>query len=166
MALINCEECGKEISNKALQCPNCGIILNAEVKIESQKNEAEQKNMNPNKIMIIVLLLVFFFSIGSLRIYTGGDIGFKLTSKESFSFTDTFVNLDDVFGKPRFLFANEHPAVKKQLEEMGILETDEQVQEKIEAEMRIKQVEILRDTEEQLAKTTKEYERQMRQLGY
>lgn len=24
MALINCSECGKEISNKAVACPNCG----------------------------------------------------------------------------------------------------------------------------------------------
>ena len=24
MALIKCKECGKEVSDKALQCPNCG----------------------------------------------------------------------------------------------------------------------------------------------
>ena len=28
MALINCYECGKEISDKATSCPNCGIPLN------------------------------------------------------------------------------------------------------------------------------------------
>jgi len=27
MALINCPECGKEISDKAASCPNCGIVL-------------------------------------------------------------------------------------------------------------------------------------------
>ena len=27
MALIKCSECGKEISNKANICPNCGISL-------------------------------------------------------------------------------------------------------------------------------------------
>jgi len=27
MALINCPECGKEISDKALSCPNCGIPM-------------------------------------------------------------------------------------------------------------------------------------------
>lgn len=27
MALINCPECGKEISDQAETCPNCGIAL-------------------------------------------------------------------------------------------------------------------------------------------
>ncbi|MDR0834688.1 MAG: zinc-ribbon domain-containing protein [Candidatus Symbiothrix sp.] len=31
MALINCPECGKEISDKALQCPQCGCPINSEV---------------------------------------------------------------------------------------------------------------------------------------
>lgn len=36
MALINCEECGKEISDKASACPHCGVPL--ERKIESEKS--------------------------------------------------------------------------------------------------------------------------------
>lgn len=28
MALIKCPECGKEISDKASACPNCGITMN------------------------------------------------------------------------------------------------------------------------------------------
>ena len=27
MALIKCTECGKEVSDKALQCPNCGVPI-------------------------------------------------------------------------------------------------------------------------------------------
>lgn len=30
MALINCEECGKEVSSKALACPHCGFKLGVE----------------------------------------------------------------------------------------------------------------------------------------
>lgn len=30
MALIKCPECGKEISDKAPACPNCGIPLRLE----------------------------------------------------------------------------------------------------------------------------------------
>lgn len=29
MALINCPECGKEVSDKAANCPNCGYPLEA-----------------------------------------------------------------------------------------------------------------------------------------
>ena len=28
MAMINCPECGKEVSNQANNCPNCGYVLN------------------------------------------------------------------------------------------------------------------------------------------
>ena len=31
MALIKCSECGKEISDKATSCPNCGCPINGEV---------------------------------------------------------------------------------------------------------------------------------------
>lgn len=33
MALINCPECGKEISDKALTCPNCGTPINMRMAI-------------------------------------------------------------------------------------------------------------------------------------
>lgn len=32
MALIKCPECGKEISDQATSCPNCGIPINAHVR--------------------------------------------------------------------------------------------------------------------------------------
>ncbi|WP_373033415.1 zinc-ribbon domain-containing protein [Sulfurovum sp.] len=28
MALINCPECGKEVSDKTYKCPNCGFVIN------------------------------------------------------------------------------------------------------------------------------------------
>lgn len=34
MALINCPECGKEVSDKALKCPDCGYVLKEEEKIK------------------------------------------------------------------------------------------------------------------------------------
>lgn len=55
MALIKCNECGKEISDKANICPNCGISL-------------KKENLNKNKIikifsdiLIILLLLLFLW---------------------------------------------------------------------------------------------------------
>lgn len=39
MALINCSECGKEVSNKAVSCPNCGnpIRIDKIIKIQFPK---------------------------------------------------------------------------------------------------------------------------------
>ena len=33
MALIKCPECGKEISDRCISCPNCGFPLNESVSI-------------------------------------------------------------------------------------------------------------------------------------
>ncbi len=39
MALINCPECGKEISEKALSCPNCGNPMNQTIDVIQAKKE-------------------------------------------------------------------------------------------------------------------------------
>ncbi|MEN6569584.1 MAG: zinc ribbon domain-containing protein [Rikenellaceae bacterium] len=41
MALINCPECGKEISDKAISCPNCGVPLSKEISQLEEKNEEQ-----------------------------------------------------------------------------------------------------------------------------
>lgn len=40
MALIKCEECGKEISDKAKTCPNCGVPLNEIIQEAAESNAA------------------------------------------------------------------------------------------------------------------------------
>ena len=52
MALINCSECGKEISDKAVACPNCGCPAELMVKIEKDpeviKYEFIKKKLEDN----------------------------------------------------------------------------------------------------------------------
>ena len=38
MALINCFECGKEISDKATSCPNCGVPINKDESVSTSGN--------------------------------------------------------------------------------------------------------------------------------
>ena len=49
MALINCPECGKQISDLAISCPNCGYSINAKERIENSiphntSNEIQKAN--------------------------------------------------------------------------------------------------------------------------
>jgi len=95
----------------------------------AERREAEIKqdySPKAKKKLLIFLLLVLVIFWGTIRIYYGGEIGMRVVLKASFSFKDTIVNLDDIFGQPRIVVATQHPAVKKQLEEMGIIETDDQ----------------------------------------
>ena len=44
MALINCHECGKEISDRAVACPHCGCPIEADNKnIEYKKTNLLEK---------------------------------------------------------------------------------------------------------------------------
>ena len=60
MALINCPECGKEISDKAASCPHCGNPMNQPVqdeeylccpKCHSRELHTEQKGFSGGKAL-------------------------------------------------------------------------------------------------------------------
>jgi len=76
----------------------------------------------------IVLLMLLFG-----RVYYGEGV-FRVTFKLAPGFTDTFVNLSEIMNMPRLAVAIKHPEVKRQLEQMGAIETDEQAQERFQRE--------------------------------
>lgn len=68
MALIKCTECGKEVSDKAAACPNCGAPINAgsspkvhSVQGEEIKPVKEKKKGSCLKTIIIVIVAFFLF---------------------------------------------------------------------------------------------------------
>ncbi len=80
MALIKCIECGKEISDKAETCPNCGYPTDASIeqaelkKIEEkyEKREKEIKNVKKKKKSkreLIILIIVLVIAIIALTLY-------------------------------------------------------------------------------------------------
>ena len=84
MALINCPECGKEISDKAVACPNCGNPINLQPQQEeeylccpkcgSRELHAEHKGFSGGKALAGAILTG---GIGLLA----GTIGSKDTEK-------------------------------------------------------------------------------------
>lgn len=83
----------------------------------------------------VLIFIACFLAFGLFRVYYGGGIGMKVVAKNSFSFTDTIVNLDDILGMPRIAVATKHPAVKVQLEKMGITESDDAMQDRTKKEL-------------------------------
>lgn len=101
-------------------------------------------NQKTNIFIGILFCLIVFLCFGLFRVYHGGNIGLKFVTKNSFSFTDTFVNLDDdILGQPKILVKSKHPAVFRQLVEMKYLESDEDAKSRLENEMKRKQDEIM-----------------------
>ena len=62
MALINCPECGKEISDEAKSCPNCGKPLKVKREIKINKKKLG--------IVIGIIVVLTIGIIVGLRIYT------------------------------------------------------------------------------------------------
>lgn len=66
MALINCTECGKEVSDKAITCPNCGApIKNNTVYVKRPNGQlAPTPKKKSNKGIIIAIVIGIIVLIG------------------------------------------------------------------------------------------------------
>lgn len=72
MALIQCPECGKEVSDKALDCPSCGYVF-------------KKKNSRKSKVkLVFIFVLAFFIVLG---------IGYGITIRKK--------NLENVKGNQK-----------------------------------------------------------------
>ena len=76
MALINCPECGKEISSKAKACPHCGYPItryNKFIKNKSEKLKKKRikfKDIFTRKTITIVFMSIIFFVLLFFILYT------------------------------------------------------------------------------------------------
>ncbi|HTO17488.1 MAG TPA: zinc-ribbon domain-containing protein [Edaphocola sp.] len=73
MAIINCSECGKEVSDKAEKCPNCGNPINPYRPILKAQQVSKSRNgknegcflqtLNIGCIIIFIIILIILISI-------------------------------------------------------------------------------------------------------
>jgi hypothetical protein len=67
MALINCSECAKEVSDKAATCPNCGVSINRQ---EKQRKKISQKTKTIFIILSVVVVLGGAGAFAGYKIHT------------------------------------------------------------------------------------------------
>lgn len=63
MALIKCNECGKEISDTLNTCPNCGIEIKTKKNVVKDNNNNNNKRFDILEIGIIIALSLFTLSM-------------------------------------------------------------------------------------------------------
>lgn len=149
-----CPSCKTVNEPNSSQC-DCGYSF--EPRASSVSFVAPQPLRSSNLPKILAYGFVIVCVVSMIRVYVGSPLGFRIVFKSSPSFTDTFVNLDDLMGMPNFAFSAQHPAVKRQLQEMGVIETDEQFERRIKDK-------IDRDFREGMRKTEEEQKRIMREM--
>ena len=60
MALIQCPECGKDVSDSIKNCPHCGFKL--------KKSNGEKKNGDNKKLIIILSIVLFVLVAGGIGV--------------------------------------------------------------------------------------------------
>lgn len=78
MAMINCPECGKEISNKAESCPNCGAPIGNSNLQTPPHNPVVQVHAEPQKkkgscLKTVLIVLGVIFLLGIIGSALGGN---------------------------------------------------------------------------------------------
>ncbi len=91
MSLINCSECGKEISSEAINCPNCGYPLN---KLKKQSIMKTENMMSRFKVLSIVfgaflLVDLLIFLVFANWFWTNGE---KYEFEKSDKYTTQIAN--------------------------------------------------------------------------
>ena len=63
MPLIKCQECGKEISDKAALCPNCGAPTEYGKKETKKERTRKKGNVQGAGCLIMILALILGFTV-------------------------------------------------------------------------------------------------------
>ena len=96
MALIFCPDCGKEVSDSAMNCPNCAYPLN---KLENYRKNQTRYYQN-NELVIVGYIAVFlsFFIFPIFFMLVGIILGIVNLTKGAIGHGITQIILSLVFG--------------------------------------------------------------------
>ena len=94
-------------------------------------------------ILLLVLAVIVW---GHFRVYFGGEFFVvKIIVKSNYSLKNTIVNLENFLEKSRLSMKEDYPAIKRELEEMDILDTDQEIINKLDSDMKLHFYEKIRN---------------------
>lgn len=148
MALIECSECRKEISDKAEKCPHCGAPTPG-TEIKQQKKWYEKTS-----VTLFVLGLLIVIGFGFIHVITGSNLSIPhIALKESFGYSETFINVDKITGMPWVAAQSKYPIGCKVLQEKGYIESDEAFQRRVK-----------KGFEKELEKAQEEFQKELEKM--
>jgi len=82
MALINCPECGKQVSDKAMACPNCGVGIASAAEsrgsgttVTTVQETSKKLKLHTLGSVILILFGVIWVIAATSAVEHGGDPG-------------------------------------------------------------------------------------------
>lgn len=119
-SLVPCEDCCRDISSRAERCPHCGAPTpNTKIK---QQNKWRQAGI----VLLLAAAIPVFIGFGFIHIITGSNLSTPdVVKKDSFGYSETFINIDKITGMPWLFARSRHPIGCKVLQEKGYIESNE-----------------------------------------
>lgn len=178
MIKTNCSKCGAinqvppHYLNRAVKCPKCGSDYTATAQeaqfprqdhtarpVRSQKGSSKSalnKNVSPWVLVGVVVFGLAAF-LGSFHVITGGSVGPKITSRESFGFSEIFINVDKITGMPWISAKSQYPLGCLVLAREDIIESDSEFKDRTKRK-------IQREIDDAMQDVQKKYDKRLRDL--
>lgn len=113
-------------------CSKCGETTpQDETTIVSE--QARKKKTTFYVVGVVLAMALAFF--GTYHVVESSEQGWLLVKKVHFTWSETFVSLDAITGQPLIAAKSKYPLAIKALQRDGIIETDEQMQERVQKEL-------------------------------
>lgn len=119
-SLVPCEDCCKDISSRAEICPHCGAPT-PNTKIKQQK-----KWRQALVVALMAASITVCIGLGFIHVITGSNLSHPdVVKKDSFGYSETFINIDRITSMPWLFARSRHPIGCKVLQEKGYIESNE-----------------------------------------
>lgn len=123
-----------EIYEKAWDKFTNDIHKAKEIKKRREELGGESLHIQLISLVFGVLLTAGVWLLFNFHIVTGANVGFKIIPRDSFGFSEMFVNIDKITGMPNIFARAQYPLGFKALQKAGLIETDDQFEKRIERE--------------------------------
>ena len=118
-SLVPCEDCCRDISSRAERCPHCAPTPNAQTRKKKHWGRAAVVALLAAAIPVVI-------AFGFVHVITGSNLKVPdVVKKDSFGYSETFINIDEITAMPWLFARSRHPIGCKVLQEKGYIESNE-----------------------------------------
>jgi hypothetical protein len=107
----------------------------------------------PIWVYIVILITGLFLFFGNFHVVNGSNVGFKIIKRDSFGFSEIFINVDVITGMPWIAAKSRYPLSCRALARERLIESDEEFENRTQKELNDKLDKITKETQTEISKS-------------